>query len=112
VLAGALSRLQGRLGSLGDVSGDDDQGRAFAAGLPAQGRAAGACAATDGEWAGGHGRRRSAHGRPLRGIGQRQPVEGRSAVLDYNRKIIELKGEGNSHCVLALTDNDVLSVTI
>jgi uncharacterized protein YukE len=32
VLAGALSRLQGRLGSLGDVSGDDDQGRAFAAG--------------------------------------------------------------------------------
>jgi uncharacterized protein YukE len=32
VLAGALSRLQGRLGSLGDVTGDDDQGRAFAAG--------------------------------------------------------------------------------
>jgi uncharacterized protein YukE len=32
VLAGSLSRLQGRLGSLGDVSGDDHQGRAFAAG--------------------------------------------------------------------------------
>ncbi|MBJ7600061.1 WXG100 family type VII secretion target [Candidatus Nephthysia bennettiae] len=31
-LEAALNRLQGRLGSLGNVCGDDDQGRAFAAG--------------------------------------------------------------------------------
>ncbi len=31
-LEAALNRLQGLLGSLGNVSGDDDQGRAFAAG--------------------------------------------------------------------------------
>jgi uncharacterized protein YukE len=31
-LEAALNRLQGRLGSLGNVSGEDDQGRAFAAG--------------------------------------------------------------------------------
>lgn len=29
-LEAALNRLQGRLGALGNVSGDDDQGRAFA----------------------------------------------------------------------------------
>ena len=31
-LEAALNRLQSRLSSLGNVSGDDDQGRAFAAG--------------------------------------------------------------------------------
>jgi hypothetical protein len=31
-LEAALNRLQGRLSSLGNVSGDDEQGRAFAAG--------------------------------------------------------------------------------
>jgi hypothetical protein len=33
-------------------------------------------------------------------------------VLDRNRRIIEIKGEGDNCCVLALTGNDVLSVTI
>ena len=32
VLSGALTRLQGRLGSLGDVCGSDQPGRSFAAG--------------------------------------------------------------------------------
>jgi len=32
VLSGALTRLQGRLGSLGDVCGGDQPGRSFAAG--------------------------------------------------------------------------------
>jgi hypothetical protein len=36
----------------------------------------------------------------------------RIQVLDRNRRIIEIKGEGNARCVLALTDNDVLSVTV
>jgi hypothetical protein len=36
----------------------------------------------------------------------------RIQVLDDNRRIIELKGESNARCVLALSDNDVLSVTI
>lgn len=31
-LEAALTRLQGRLSSLGDVAGDDEQGRTFAAG--------------------------------------------------------------------------------
>jgi uncharacterized protein YukE len=31
-LAAALSRLQGRLGALGNVCGDDEQGQAFASG--------------------------------------------------------------------------------